>query len=159
GCAGESPAGWAGAGGGRGAARGRVRGPPVVEGRTTFPGFSSVRLSDNRFHWLSSDDINPVHTIDPVRAERDRQPSPAKFSARITEGNAITVKTLGLRQVTVWFGKGMVDYTKPVKVTVNSNKPETKQITPQIPVLMEDLYERGDRQRPYFMFMDFQLRG
>jgi pimeloyl-ACP methyl ester carboxylesterase len=138
---------------------GRVLGPPVIEGRTTFPGFSSVRLSDNRFHWLSSDDINPVQTIDPVRAERDRYPAPAKFSARIMEGNAITVKTLGLRQVTVWFGKGMVDYTKPVKVTVNGGKPETKQITPQIPVLMEDLYDRGDRQRPYFMFMDFQLRG
>jgi len=138
---------------------GRVLGPLPYEGRTTFPGFSSVRSSDNRFHWLSSNEMNPSQIMDPVKAARDRLPAPAKFSARIGEGNAITVKTLGLRQVTVWFGKGMADYTKPVKVTVNGGKPTVKQITPQIPVLMEDLYERGDRQRPYFELMEFPLRG
>jgi pimeloyl-ACP methyl ester carboxylesterase len=137
---------------------GRVLGPLTMEGRTTHPGFSSVRASDNRFHWLSSNEVNPNATMDPVLATRDRYPAPAKFSARIGEGNAITVKTLGLRQVTVWFGKGMADYTKPVKVTVNGGKPTMKQITPQIPVLMEDLYERGDRQRPYFEMMEFQVR-
>jgi hypothetical protein len=59
--------------------------------------------------------------------------------------------------VTVWFGKGMVDYNKPVKVQVSDSKPVTKTITPEIPVLMEDLYERADRQRPYFAKLDFKV--
>jgi hypothetical protein len=44
-----------------------------------------------------------------------------------------------------------------VKVVIPDVKPVTKLITPEIPVLMEDLYERADRQRPYFARLDFKV--
>jgi pimeloyl-ACP methyl ester carboxylesterase len=137
---------------------GKTVGPPRYEGRTTMPGFSSVRLSDNRFHWLSSDEIRPEATMNPVL--NGRLANPAKFSARVLEGNTIEVKVRGMRQLTIWFGNGLVDYAKPVTVKLDrESKPVTKVIAPEIPVLMEDLYERGDRQRPYFARMDFKVPG
>jgi pimeloyl-ACP methyl ester carboxylesterase len=126
----------------------KVVGPPRYDGKTNVPGFSSVRRTDNRFHWLSSDDIRPEQTMEPITAEAPRYP--AKFSGKI-EGNTVDVRVSGMRQLTVWFGRGMVDYSKPVAVRLDTQrKPVTQKITPKIEVLMEDLYERGDRQRPYF---------
>ena len=58
--------------------------------------------------------------------------TPAKFSARIVEGNTIDAKVTGMRQLTVWFGKGMLDYSKPVTVKVAGvPKPVTKKIAPE----------------------------
>jgi hypothetical protein len=118
-------------------------------------GFSSARPSDNRFHWLTSDEFFRGNIIN--EANKTIPNAPAKFYARIEEGNKITVKPLGVKQITVWFGKGMVDYTKPVQLFVGEMKPVKKVITPQIAVLMEDLYERADRQRPYFEKEEFQM--
>jgi hypothetical protein len=137
---------------------GKVVGPPAYAGKTRAAGYSSVRVSDNRFHWLSSDEVSPSRTMSPVVGSEAS--TPAKFSARILEGNMVQAKVFGMRQLTVWFGRGMVDYTKPVRVSVTGMpKPSVHKIAPEIPVLMEDLYERGDRQRPYFARLDFKVTG
>jgi pimeloyl-ACP methyl ester carboxylesterase len=136
---------------------GRVLGPPTLrEGMK--PGFSSVRFADNRYHWLSMD-IRPERVIGPIVNAQPGAPipTPVKIAGNIVEGNTIKASAIGARDVTVWFGKGMVDYNKPVKVQVSDSKPVTKTITPEIPVLMEDLYERADRQRPYFAKLDFKV--
>jgi pimeloyl-ACP methyl ester carboxylesterase len=133
---------------------GKVLGPPRFPGRTDFDGFSSVRMSDNRFHWLSGE-IKPERAVGAAKAFETAKP--VKFSGKIVDGNTVQVKAIGTRELTIWFGKGMVDYTKPVKVQVTDAKPLTKDITPQIPVLMEDLYERADRQRPYFAKVEVKM--
>jgi pimeloyl-ACP methyl ester carboxylesterase len=135
---------------------GKRVGPPQYE-RTEQAGFSSVRVSDNRFHWLSTPEIKADRAMNPMKGSRAT--TPAKFSAKIIEGNAIEAKAFGMRELTVWFGRGMLDYSKPVRVKVNDGKSVTKQISPQIPVLMEDLYERADRQRPYFERIDMKVPG
>ena len=135
---------------------GKALGPVRYDGKTQVEGFSSVRRTDNRFHWLSSDDIKPERTVGNIMTSAAT--TPAKFSARIADGNTVSVKVTGMRDVTVWFGKGMLDYTKPVTVKlIGAQKPVTKQITPKIEVLMEDLYDRGDRQRPYFERIDLKV--
>ena len=126
---------------------GKQVGPPAF-GDLTSAGFSCVRATDNRFHWLSSDSLHSNRFMTPVVGRPATVP--AKFSARIVAGNAVEAKAIGMKELTVWFGRGMLDYSKPVRLKVNDNKPITEKITPQIPVLMEDLYDRGDRQRPYF---------
>jgi len=135
---------------------GKRLGPPEI-----FPakaGFSSVRFCDNRFYWMSTDEVKPDRVLTPGAVAEKRAPAPVKFSATIKDGNTITGSVFGIRQLTVWFGKGMVDYTRPVSVQIATDKgtlKEKKLITPEIPVLMEDLYERGDRQRPYFAKIEF----
>lgn len=134
---------------------GKMVGPPAYDGKTIAAGFSSVRFTDNRFHWLSTEEIKSDRTMTPVL--NSKATTPAKFSARIVEGNAIEAKCFGMNTVTVWFGRGMLDYTKPVKVRVNGGKQVTEKISPRIEVLMEDLYQRGDRQRPYFEKIDLKV--
>jgi hypothetical protein len=136
---------------------GKRLGPPALG--FADEGFSSVRFSDNRFHWLSTEEIKAERVLTPGAAKERNPPHPAKFFANVT-GNTVEGKALGMRQLTVWFGKGMVDYTKPVKVQFSNDKgtwKDTKLITPDIAVLMEDLYERSDRQRPYFGRIDFKM--
>lgn len=137
---------------------GKRVGPPSFPGKTQAAGFSSVRLTDNRFHWLSSEELNSKWMMNPVVGSQAPRYA-AKFSARIVEGNTIEAKCFGMSQVTVWFGRGMLDYTKPVRVKVNDARPVTRTISPSIEVLMEDLYQRGDRQRPYFEKMDLKVPG
>ena len=103
----------------------------------------------------SSGDIKPERGGGSLRSTDP--PRPVKFSAKIVDGNTVQAKAIGTRELTIWFGKGMVDYTKPVKVQVADAKPITQKITPEIPVLMEDLYERADRQRPYFARIDVRV--
>jgi hypothetical protein len=134
---------------------GKMVGPPAYDGKTIAAGFSSVRYTDNRFHWLSTEEIKSERSMSPVLGSKAT--TPAKFSAKIVEGNAIEAKCFGMSTVTIWFGRGMLDYTKPVKVKVNGGKPVTEKISPKIEVLMEDLYQRGDRQRPYFEKIELKV--
>lgn len=134
---------------------GKMVGPPARE--TVRAGFSSVRYTDNRFHWLSTDDIRPDRTMTPVM--NSRVATPCKFSAKIVEGNSIEAKCFGMNNITVWFGRGMLDYSKPIRVKVNDGKVTTQKISPNIEVLMDDLYQRGDRQRPYFEKMEMKVPG
>ena len=138
---------------------GRTLGPPAT---TTTPveGFRSVRFTDNRFFWLSSDQMNPGSMIaeDFGLREGVQTPTPAKFAGKIVEGNQINVRALGMKEVTVWFGKGMLDYDKPVRLKVGDRKLVTKTVKPQIGVLLEDLFDRADRQRPYFEKAEFRLQ-
>ncbi|HEX3147490.1 MAG TPA: hypothetical protein VHR66_05365 [Gemmataceae bacterium] len=131
---------------------GKVLGPPGTD--RTKPGFSTVRLSDNRFHWLSAD-LKPERTMGNVKTST--QTAPVKLSASIVDGNTVKASAIGARELTIWFRNGMLDYTKPVKIQIADVKPATETITPEIEVLMEDLYERADRQRPYFAKREYKV--
>jgi pimeloyl-ACP methyl ester carboxylesterase len=117
--------------------------------------FRTVRSSGNRFYWISLDDIDPARLYDPARKASTFTAVP-KIDAHIVEGNQINVNAFGMSQISIWLGKGMVDFAKPVAVKIGSggNKVFKKELTPKISVLLEDLYERGDRQRPYYQRID-----
>jgi hypothetical protein len=70
------------------------------------------------------------------------------------------VRTRGVRQVTVWLGAGMtIDFEKPVSVTLNQRTIMNKRkVTPSLGVLLEDFYQRGDRQRLFFVKLDFTVK-
>jgi pimeloyl-ACP methyl ester carboxylesterase len=124
--------------------------PVTGVGSDAMP-YHTIRTCDNRFFWLSTEEImkgcqHPLH----------RKNGSAYMSARLSEGNVISVAPLGLNQVTIWIHRGMVDFNKPVSVRLEQAQREVfrKQLTPKISVLLEDLYERGDRQRPALQRID-----
>jgi pimeloyl-ACP methyl ester carboxylesterase len=116
--------------------------------------YRTIRASSNRFYWVSTDEIEQGRLFDPMRP--NRQFDPATIQAHVTEGNFITVETMGLRQVSIWLARGSVDFAKPVSVKLKGlpHAPWRKELTPKISVLLEDLYERGDRQRPSYQRID-----
>ena len=126
--------------------------------------FCTLRSCDNHFYWLSSDDIRNTKDLDNWRARLRRQP--AALDARIdTQNNRIYVNTSGLGQVTIWLGRNskgedMIDFEKEVTVQHGLTfwRPwGNRKVTPSLEGLLEDLYQRGDRQQLFLAKISLQL--
>jgi hypothetical protein len=123
--------------------------------------FCTLRPEDNHFYWLSTADINARNT---ATAERwSNFVSPATLTARIdASANEIYVKTTGLRQVTVWLGRSssgqyMIDMDRPLTIRSGFRAVwVNRRVTPSLGVLLEDLYERGDRQQLFLARVDLR---
>jgi pimeloyl-ACP methyl ester carboxylesterase len=116
--------------------------------------FCTLRPCDNHFYWLSSDDIRNTKDLDNWKARLRWQPS--ALDARIdAENNRIYVNTSGVGQVTIWLGRtskgeDAIDFDRPVTVQhgLTLARPwVNRKVTPSLEVLLEDLYQRGDRQQ------------
>jgi hypothetical protein len=118
--------------------------------------FRTMRESDNRFYWLSTDAIQKACLNDPADF---RERTPALMSAEIkATSNQIHMSVRGLKQITIWLGPGMVDFSRPVKVYFPSSRASaSRKVTPSMETLLEDLFQRGDRQRLYLARLDFKL--
>ncbi|TMQ33200.1 MAG: hypothetical protein E6K70_14400, partial [Planctomycetota bacterium] len=109
--------------------------------------FQSMRPMDNHFYWLEGQDLKDRHVND--GRSWSNKVTAAKLQARIKD-NDIFVNTQGFRLVTVWLGQGMIDFEKPVKMTLNAKVNfGVRKIAPNLETLLEDFYQRADRQRPF----------
>ncbi|MFL5245895.1 MAG: hypothetical protein ACJ8FY_27805 [Gemmataceae bacterium] len=111
--------------------------------------FCTMRSTDNHFYWLSTNTIAKrcLNEEAPWKGSR----MAATMTATI-KGNVITARLYGIEDLTIWLGRGTVDFSKKVSVWVgNSMKIQNKTISPKLEVLLNDLFERGDRQR---LFLD-----
>jgi len=112
--------------------------------------FQSMRAADNRFYWLGVDNIEN-RCLNDARNWSSRT-EPAWMSASIKEGNQIYVRSFGCKNITLWLGRGMIDFEKPVTVIVNqSGRIKDRKYTPNLSTLLEDFYERGDRSRLFLV--------
>ena len=131
----------------------RKRARPLRElGRVNFGGgageeFKTMRLTDNRFYWLEAD-VQPRHVNDADRW--NPRLAPATLQADIYSGNQIHLHTSGISQVTVWLGPSMIDFTKPVSFRINTMQTNAVPVRANLETLLEDVYQRGDRQQLYF---------
>ncbi len=124
--------------------------------------FCTVRACDNRFWWLSTSAISPSSLYTGSR------PLGRVLTATLTgridaDNNEIALNLSGLRKVTVWLGRNakgasMVDFDRPLSVRVGlATKVARRRVQPSLAVLLEDLYQRGDRQQMYLAKIDLDL--
>ena len=122
-------------------------------GTTVSDEYASMRPTDNRFYWLSADGLANQHHNE---AGRWRSLVAASLSGHILDGNTVSVRVRGFKRGTVWLGPGMVDFDKPITLRVNGAVAAGKRpVKPSLETLLEDLYQRGDRQRVYWAKVDF----
>ncbi|HXL25988.1 MAG TPA: hypothetical protein VN952_04870, partial [Chthoniobacterales bacterium] len=116
--------------------------------------FQSMRKTDDRFYWLSTKSISDRQVND--AKSWNNNIAPASFQGNVyLEGNSLNVTVRNIRQVTVWLGRDMIDFTKPVTINVNGQiRWMNKRVEPSLHTLMEDFYARGDRQRLFFAKVD-----
>ncbi|MCC6417931.1 MAG: hypothetical protein IT429_06730 [Gemmataceae bacterium] len=119
--------------------------------------FRTMRATDNRFYWLSTDAIQPrclnaVETWNPNLR-------PAALEARMAgTANQVNVKTHGLNQVTVWLGPGMIDYGQKLTLFVNGTRVYPRDpVTPNLDTLLEELIRTGDRQRLFWRKIELRV--
>jgi predicted esterase len=138
----------------------KVRAHPVQEVGRTGGGlnaeFRTMRTTDNHFYWLSTDSVNDRHVNEPPPNWNPRK-LPATLQAKISDNNHISVHAEGVSRVTLWFGRGStLDFDKPITIYVNLAR-ASKTIKPSLKTLLEDLYQRGDRQRVFLTQLEFAL--
>jgi predicted esterase len=150
----------------------------------TAPGeeFKSMRDCDNRFYWLTTDSIHP-NCINSSK-EWAKGKRPAEFQAQLTSAasvdfkldpknpkldpkkpivdkvrtwNQINVKTYGLKQVTIWLGPNMIDFTKPVIIYHKGDQLKQRMVHPSLATLLEDFLHQWDRQRLFLA--KIELKG
>jgi len=124
--------------------------------------FCSVRPDDNRFYWISGTTVRQCHM--PPDRWSNSVPSATITASINSEGNGIAVKSSGYSQITVWIGRNaagkyMLDLSRPVTLRHGLNLMilNNKRITPSLAVLMEDLYERGDRKHLFVAKVSYKV--
>ncbi len=158
-------------------ARKRRAEPMKDLGRTDpLPGlgqeFRSSRNSDNRFYWLRTDELSPrsLHShTDNFWAGGFK---PATFQGNITIGNEkgaigkpkiwtqLNLRVGGLKNVSFWITPGLISPENDLKIVVNGQfVGQPRRIDPDLHLLLEELYQTGDRQRLYIAKIDIKLNG
>ena len=106
------------------------------------------RNTDNRFYWLGVDGIANSRLNSTSGFNHFSQP--ALVSGSINTGNVVSVHAQGVKSVTIWLGRNMVDLEKPVTIMLNvQTRIAGKKMTPSLATLLEDFALRGDRLRLY----------
>ncbi len=118
--------------------------------------FRTMRETDTRFYWLSTDRISPSHLNTFQAWVKTRQP--ATMWAQIAQNNVISIRTQGLDQVTVWLGPGMVNYGEQVKLNLNLSPLRARTVTPSLDVMLDELARTGDRQRLFWAAIPITIR-
>jgi hypothetical protein len=128
--------------------------------------FKSHREGDNRFYIVTAKQIENrcLNTHKAWKAIL-----PATVQVNVSTGNQlannkaviwnqVNVKTFGMKQVSVWFRPGMIDFSKPTHVYHNPKNNEfTKlKIEPNLGTLLEEFFEQGDRQRLFYARVDLK---
>ncbi|QVL34417.1 hypothetical protein KIH39_11070 [Telmatocola sphagniphila] len=117
--------------------------------------FRTMRQEDNHFYWVSTSEIMPGKTL-------ERNPRgefvPARIAAKAMEGNMVRIDAVGFRQLTVSVPRGLFELDKPIRIVINGKEwnNERKPLKPNLGVMLEDLYERGDRQHVYLEKFEFK---
>jgi pimeloyl-ACP methyl ester carboxylesterase len=116
--------------------------------------YQTERETDNHFYWLSTNSISDRCLNDPENWSY--RVSPATLHARISEGNLLNINVRGVKQVSVWLGKDMIEFSKPLTARINGGTHfQNRIIKPNVGTMLEDFYQRCDRQRLYWARLDF----
>jgi pimeloyl-ACP methyl ester carboxylesterase len=122
------------------------------------PPWTTMRASDNRFYWLGAEQIENRRLIDYLPA--GRLIVPATVQGDILGDNHIVLRTLGIQRLTLHFTRELIDWTKPVRITVNGSSPSgyrAQRLTPDLETLLEDYRLRGDRRNPVLARLELKL--
>lgn len=133
----------------------RVNGAATLALGTYRQPWIMLRESDNRFYWLQADQANPGKSGGAI--------VPAKIQGDVRGNNAIDLTTFRVKRLTVWLSSDMIDWGKPVRVQVNGSAPpgwnRPKAVEPDVGVLLEDYFQRGDRRMLFLNKLELTVLG
>jgi pimeloyl-ACP methyl ester carboxylesterase len=137
--------------------------------------FKTMRQTDNRFYWLSTTAVLPGYLNQAGPAWNVKTPA-ATLRGEIRANNDIFIHTTGVGNVSIWLGPGMLNEAEiinekqndkaknarpgemKVKVKVNGGAENFRTFTPSADVLLENVFQTGDRQRLFWAKLDVQFK-
>lgn len=108
----------------------------------------TMRPWDNFFWWAEIDEMPSRSIVVPANWPPPTSLRPARTEGHILENNRITLRT-GAERATVWLSPEMVDFSKPIAVSIDGRS-RNQPIEASREVLLEDIRTRGDRQHPFW---------
>jgi predicted esterase len=111
----------------------------------------SMRPWDSFFWWLELEGLPERSMVLPETWPPERGTRPTQVRGRQYETNKVGVFHQAER-TTVWLSPEIVDFSKPMEVTLNGRRigPRDRTVRADLAVILEDARTRGDRQRPYW---------
>lgn len=107
----------------------------------------TLRPSDNTFHWVDMHEL----TLPDTNGTRKR---PLRLKAKITVGNTIHVNA-PTRHTTIWLSPATIDFERRVQFRINGRSRRNLFLTPKIGDMIADFHRRGDREKLYWVRLDF----
>ena len=122
--------------------------------------WQSFRETDDRFYWVGATELSRRNKLGDGEKPNPNL-IPATFNADIRNNTVIVNGVSGVRQITVWLEKDMIDWTQKVSVSVDTTLQGMKPavMTPDPRILLEELYRTGDRKMLFFGKLDFKTGG
>ena len=110
----------------------------------------TMRPWDNFFWWIECGPFSEKWMMYPVAWDK-RRANPAEVSGKKPTSDRLLARTTA-DSATLWLGPELVDFKKPMHVTINGNKLASPQqpVRPELEVLLEDVRTRADRQHPFW---------
>ncbi len=115
----------------------------------------AMRPWDRFFWWVELAGAPPKTVVLPAQWPPAPGFRPLSIEAKTTPGNSIAVRC-GAERVKIWISPELVDFSRPISVTLDGRKLDRDGIEPDVDVLLEDLRLRGDRQHPFWAVVESQ---
>jgi pimeloyl-ACP methyl ester carboxylesterase len=117
-------------------------GRPQILGAYGNRDFVGIRPEDDRFYWLSLPNAPGKH----------------RLAAQAGQGNRIQIATSpNVRRLHVWLNSDLVDFNQPIRVhLVSAQKVWQVQVQPDLRVLLEDFYQRGDPEQLFVARLELE---
>lgn len=113
-----------------------------------------VRSSDNRFYWVKLDGLPDTLSLDGPPNNRKVRVKKMLLNARVNVGNAVNVRS-GAEKTTIWLSPEFVDFDRRVRIEIKGRQRFNDFLRPDLQAMLEDLRNRGDRQRLFWVKMEF----
>ncbi|MBI3839754.1 MAG: alpha/beta hydrolase fold domain-containing protein [Planctomycetia bacterium] len=114
----------------------------------------TMRTWDNYFWWLEGRELPSKGMVEPTDWPPPRGTKPVSVTARVQATNGVSITT-GSVKITAWLSPEIVDFSKPIRATLNNHPINPKlgatiTIQPDLRVLLEDVRTRADRLHPFW---------
>jgi len=129
----------------------RVRGSGTLRLNTfTVEPWQVLRDGDDRYYWVGVAEGGTRYGNPLSNGIPNRIAPPPQFAADIGRNGVVAItQALGVKKFTIWLERDLIDWTKPVRVTVNGVAPNgytPKLMTPDLRLMFEELHRTGDRK-------------
>jgi predicted esterase len=124
--------------------------------RTFFPQAIeavSMRPWDRFFWWLEMEAAPARTVVLPTDWPPPSGTRPFAIEAKTGATNSIAVRC-GAQRVRVWLSPELIDFTRPLTVTLDGRQLHKGPIAADLELLLEDLRLRGDRQHPFWAVIE-----
>jgi predicted esterase len=129
--------------------------PPVIDAVSMRPW--------DRFFWWVEMEGQPARTmVLPTQWPPAPGIRPFAIDAKTMPANSLPASMLsvhcGADRVRIWLSPELVDFSRPVTVTLDGRKLWKDAVVPDKRLLLEDLRLRADRQHPFWAVIDWEKR-